>query len=70
MNPMPSIDILHEVQKLHNVSDRLESLAEHHPLVAEALISISGSVRNTATLLEVLVATKMPPSFGPDPATA
>ena len=48
--------ILHEVQQLYNVSDRLDSLAEQHPLVTEALISISGSVRNTATLLEVLVA--------------
>jgi hypothetical protein len=51
--------ILHEVQQLYSVSDRLDSLAEQHPLVSEALITISGSVRNTATLLEVLVATKM-----------
>jgi len=36
--------------------------------VAEALISISGSVRNTATLLEVLVATKIAPLTGLDPA--
>ena len=47
--------------QLYNVSDRLDLLAEEHPLVSEALITISGSVRNTATLLEVLVATKMPP---------
>jgi hypothetical protein len=51
--------ILHEVQQLYNVSDRLDLLAEQHPLVSEALITISGSVRNTATLLEVVVATKM-----------
>ena len=56
---MPSTAILYEIQKLYDVSDRLESLAEQHPLVSEALITISGSVRNTATLLEVLVATKM-----------
>jgi hypothetical protein len=62
--------ILHEVQQLHNVSDRLDSLAEQHPLVSEALITISGSVRNTATLLEVLVATKMAPLSGLDPANA
>jgi hypothetical protein len=43
--------ILHEAQQLHNVSDRLDSLAGRHPLVSEALITISGSVRNTATLL-------------------
>jgi hypothetical protein len=53
--------ILHEIQQLYEVSDRLDSLAEQHPLVSEALITISGSVRNTATLLEVLVATKMTP---------
>jgi len=62
--------ILHEVQQLYNVSDRLDSLAEQHPLVSEARITISGSVRNTATLLEVLVATKMTPLSGLDPANA
>jgi hypothetical protein len=67
---MHPIAILHEVQQLYNVSDRLDSLAEQHPLVSEALITISGSVRNTATLLEVLVATKMAPISGIDPASA
>ena len=62
--------ILHEVQQLYNVSERLDSLAEQHPLVSEALITISGSVRNTATLLEVLVATKMGLIPGLDPADA
>jgi hypothetical protein len=62
--------ILHEVQQLYSVSDRLDSLAEQHPLVAEGLITISGSVRNTATLLQVLVATKMGLHSGLDPASA
>jgi hypothetical protein len=62
--------ILHEVQQLYNVSDRLDSLAEQHPVVSEALVIISGSVRNTATLLEVLVAMKMGPIPGLDPADA
>jgi hypothetical protein len=62
--------ILNEVQQLYSVSDRLDSLAGQHPLVSEALISISGSVRNTATLLEVLVATKMVLLSGLDPASA
>ncbi|HTD24439.1 MAG TPA: hypothetical protein VK738_17405 [Terriglobales bacterium] len=57
--------ILHEVQQLYGVSDRLDSLAEQHLPVSEALITVSGSVRNTAALLEVLVATKMPPPSGP-----
>jgi hypothetical protein len=67
---MPSTAILHEVQRLYGVSDRLDLLAEQHPLVSEALLAISGSVRNTATLLEVLVATKMAPLSGLDPADA
>ncbi len=62
--------ILHEVRQLYNVSDRLDSLAGHHPFVSETLISISGSVRNTATLSEVLVATKIAPIPGLDPASA
>ena len=55
---MPSNAILREALQLHNVSSRLDSLAEQHPVMSEALLTISGSVRNTATLLEVLVATK------------
>jgi hypothetical protein len=56
--------ILHEVQQLYNVSDRLDTLAEQHPLVSEALLTISGSLRNTATLLEVLVVTRIAPLAG------
>ena len=67
---MPTTEILHEVKRLHGVSDRLDALADQHPIVSEALLSISGSVRNTATLLEVLVATKMEPISGLDPANA
>jgi hypothetical protein len=67
---MPSNPILHEAQQLHSVSDRLDLLAEDHPLVSDALITISGSIRNTATLLEVLVATKIDPLSGLDPAIA
>ena len=67
MHPNP---ILHEVQQLYNVSDRLDSLAEEHPLVSEALIGISGSVRNTATLLEVVITMKFPTLAGLDPANA
>ena len=66
--PMHSNAILHEVQQLHSVSDRLDSLAEQHPLVSETLLTISGSIRNTATLLEVVVAMKMPTLSGLDPA--
>jgi hypothetical protein len=57
---MPLEAILREVEQLHGVSDRLEGLAEQHPPVSDALITIAGSVRNTATVLAVLVATKGP----------
>ncbi len=57
---MPVEAILNEVDQLHGVSDRLEGLANQHPAVSEALITIAGSVRNTATLLAVVVATKQP----------
>ena len=57
---MPLDAILNEVAQLHGVSDRLEGLAEQHPPVSEALITIAGNVRNTATVLAVLVATKSP----------
>ena len=61
---MRSTAILHEVQQLYKVSDRLDQLAEEHPVISEALITISGSVRHTATLLEVVVATKLGPLPG------
>jgi len=55
---LPLEAILNEVEQLHGVSDRLEGLAEQHPPVSEALITIAGNVRNTATVLAILVATK------------
>jgi hypothetical protein len=57
---MPFQAILREVDHLQNVSTRLEALAERHPPVSEPLVTIARSVRNAATLLEVLVATRGP----------
>lgn len=51
--------ILDEVDQLHNVSARLEGLAENHPPVLEALLTIAGNVRGVATVLAVLVATRL-----------
>jgi hypothetical protein len=62
--------IMDEVRQLYGVSDRLDALAEQHPLVSDALVTISGTVRNTATLLEVLVEIKIAPLSGIDPANA
>ena len=47
-----------EVDHLHNVSTRLEGLADEHPPISEALMVIAGNVRSSATVLGVLVATK------------
>jgi hypothetical protein len=58
---MSPAEILFEAKQLHNVGDRLDLLAELHPGVSEALLTISGNIRQTAALLEVLVATKMRP---------
>jgi hypothetical protein len=63
---MPAHEILLEAKKLHKVSDSLELLAMQHAPLAEDLSILSGSVRNSATLLEVLVAVKMGPALGLD----
>ena len=52
-------EILDEVELLHGVGGRLEGLAERHPRATEALLTIAGNVRSVATLLAVLVATKL-----------
>ena len=62
--------ILHEIRQLYDVGDRLDLLAEQHSLVSDALIGISGSIRNAATLLQVVVAMKMPTLSDLDPADA
>ena len=56
---MPFQKILDEVEHLHGVSTRIEELAGNHPAVGEELLVIAGNVRNTATVLAVLVATKL-----------
>jgi hypothetical protein len=57
---MPFAAILREVDQLHSVSTRLEGLAEQHAPISEALLTIAGNVRNTATVLAVLVVAKGP----------
>jgi hypothetical protein len=55
---MPFAAILREVDQLHSVSARLEGLADQHAPMSEALLTIAGNVRNTATVLAVLVLAK------------
>jgi hypothetical protein len=52
--------IVKEVDDLQRVSARLERLAEQYPPVTEALMSISGNVLNSATVLAVVAAIKSP----------
>jgi hypothetical protein len=59
-----SVPIMQEVQRLYRVSDSLDALADEYPLATEALLTISGSVRSNATLLEVVVKTKLSPLSG------
>lgn len=51
--------ILDEVDQLHNVSTRLEGLADDNLPIFDALMTIAGNVRGSATLLAVLVASKL-----------
>jgi hypothetical protein len=63
VSPMFFEATLDEVDQLHNVSTRLEGLAEQHSPVSEALITIAGSVRGTATIWLCWFATKTPNRF-------
>jgi hypothetical protein len=57
---MPFEAILYEVAHLHNVSTRLEALAEQRAPISEALMTIAGNVRNAATEFALLVAANGP----------
>jgi hypothetical protein len=67
---MPSSTILLEVDKLHDVCGRLDWLAEQYPTMSEALMVIAGNIRQTATLLQILVVTKTSQASGTDIASA
>jgi hypothetical protein len=52
--------IMNEVEQLNGVSTRLEGVADEHPPFTEALLTVAGNIRNTATVLGVLVAIRSP----------
>jgi hypothetical protein len=58
---MAANEILKEATNLHTVSKRLHTLAEENLPVTEALSQLAATVRQSAALLEVLVAIKMGP---------
>jgi hypothetical protein len=51
--------ILDEVEQLYGISSRLKGLAEKHPTVLDAMLTLAESVRGAATILAVLVSTKL-----------
>jgi hypothetical protein len=55
---MPFAAILREVDQLHSVSTRLEELADQHAPMCETLMTVAANVRNTATVLALLVASR------------
>jgi hypothetical protein len=58
--PMGFEAIVNEVDSLQGVSARLEELAEQYPPLTDALMTISGNVLSTATVLAVVAAVKSP----------
>jgi hypothetical protein len=48
-----------EVRRLVEVCEQLDSLADEYPLLRDALLGIAGSIRNSAVLLELVVAIKL-----------
>lgn len=58
---IPFDEIEAEVEPLRQVSERLETLADKHPAVEDALMIVSGNIRNLATILDVLVVIRSNP---------
>ncbi len=53
--PMASAfeDLLLEIDRLRNVSERIEILADRHPGMEQGLVSVAGNIRRIATVLDV-----------------
>jgi hypothetical protein len=66
---MPAHEILLEAKKLRRVSDSLNVLSMQHAPLAEALTVLSGNVRSSAALLEVLVELRLGPEPGLESAS-
>jgi hypothetical protein len=60
---MAAIDILQQATKLYSVSETLAALAEQNAQVSDALSLLAKSIRQSATLLEVVVAVRMGPEY-------
>ena len=46
-------DLLREIDRLRNVSEHIETLADRHPGMEDGLVSVAGNIRSIATVLDV-----------------
>jgi hypothetical protein len=64
-------DLLKEIDRLRNVSEHLETLADKHPGMEDGLVSVAGNIRSIAMVLDVftLIRSKAggPQEAGPGP---
>jgi hypothetical protein len=51
--PEAFADLMRETDGLRNVSQRLETMADQNPGLEDGLITIAGSIRNIASVLDV-----------------
>ena len=51
--------LIDEVEELHGVCVRREQLAAEHTIVSTELLAVASSIRNSAMLLGVMIATKL-----------
>ena len=52
----------YEIDQLKGVSDRLDALADQHPIMEQEIMAISGNILSSAVLLEVLLAMRIGPA--------
>src|ERR1700683_1327265 len=66
-------DLLLEIDRLRNMSERIATLADKHPAMQDGLVSVAGNIRSIATVLDVftLIRSKAggTQEDGPDPKT-
>ena len=46
-------DLLLEIDRLRNVSEHIETLADRHPGMEDGLVTVAGNIRSIATVLDV-----------------
>jgi hypothetical protein len=46
-------DLLLEIDRLRDVSEHIETLADKHPRMEDGLVSVAGNIRSIATVLDV-----------------